>query len=180
MAQFPLDPMLSKILIKSQEYKCVDQIMTICAMLSIGNSAFYRPKDRIMHADNARRTFFRVGGDHISLLNVFNQWKQSNQSAQWCTQNFLQIRSLRRARDIKDQLTGIMQRVQIDVNDEELSIYTDDQNTNIRKCIISGFFMHCARKQKNSVYKTAKYNLPVKIHPSSLLHRDQPQCVIYH
>lgn len=67
--------MLSKILIKSEEYQCVDQIMTICAMLSIGNSVFYRPKDRIMHADNARRTFFRVGGDHISLLNVFNQWK---------------------------------------------------------------------------------------------------------
>lgn len=95
-----------------------DQIMTICAMLSVGNAIFYRPKDKSMHADNARRTFFRVGGDHLSLLNVFNQWKEYNESAQWCTENFIQVRSLRRARDIKDQLMNIMERVEIDVNDE--------------------------------------------------------------
>lgn len=76
--------MLSKMLIKSEEFRCVDQIMTICAMLSVGNSVFYRPKDKAMHADNARRTFFRVGGDHLALLNVFNQWKDSNESGIWC------------------------------------------------------------------------------------------------
>jgi pre-mRNA-splicing factor ATP-dependent RNA helicase DHX16 len=43
-------------------------------MLSIGNAVFYRPKDKLMHADNARATFFKPGGDHLSLLNVYNQW----------------------------------------------------------------------------------------------------------
>ncbi len=75
MAEFPLEPMLSKMLIKSQQYKCIDQIMTICAMLSVGNSVYFRPKDKKMHADNARKTFFRPGGDHLTLLNVYNTWK---------------------------------------------------------------------------------------------------------
>ena len=40
-------------------------------MLSVGNSVFYRPKEKGIHADNARKNFFRPGGDHMSLLNVF-------------------------------------------------------------------------------------------------------------
>lgn len=44
MAEFPLDPMLSKMLISSEKFLCVDQIITICAMLSVGNSVFFRPK----------------------------------------------------------------------------------------------------------------------------------------
>ena len=62
----------------------------------------------------------------------------------------------------------------VDVTNEELSIYEDDQNTNIRRCIISGFFMNCAYNYKDEVYKTAKHNLSVRIHPSSMLHKDQP------
>lgn len=72
-------------LIKSEQYKCIDQIMTICAMLSVGNSVFFRPKDKKMHADNAKKTFFRPGGDHLALLNVFNTWKEFEYSNQWCT-----------------------------------------------------------------------------------------------
>lgn len=84
MAEFPLDPMLSKMLIESEKYRCVDQILTICSMLSVGNSVFFRPKDKQMHADTARKTFYRPGGDHLTLLNVFNMWIDNNESAQWC------------------------------------------------------------------------------------------------
>jgi pre-mRNA-splicing factor ATP-dependent RNA helicase DHX16 len=82
--------------------------MTICAMLSVGNSVFFRPKDKKMHADNSKKTFFRPGGDHLALLNVYNTWKEYEYSNQWCTENFIQVRSLRRARDIKEQLTSLM------------------------------------------------------------------------
>ena len=68
--------MLSKMLIKAEHYKCIDQVITICAMLSVGNSVFFRPKDKRMHADNAKKIFFRPGGDHLTLLNVYNTWKE--------------------------------------------------------------------------------------------------------
>lgn len=64
-----------------------------------------------MHADNAKKSFYRPGGDHLTLLNVYNQWKEYNESTQWCTESFVQIRAMRRARDIKEQLTGLMERV---------------------------------------------------------------------
>ena len=42
-------------------------------MLSVNNAIFYRPKDRAVYADNARANFFRAGGDHLTLLNVYNE-----------------------------------------------------------------------------------------------------------
>lgn len=48
-------------------------MLTIAAMLSVNNSIFYRPKDKVVHADNARMNFVVPGGDHLVLLNVYNQ-----------------------------------------------------------------------------------------------------------
>jgi len=45
MAEFPLDPPLSKMLIKSSEFDCSEEILTIVSMLSVP-AIFYRPKDR--------------------------------------------------------------------------------------------------------------------------------------
>lgn len=71
MAEFPLDPMLSKAIVASDTYKCSEEILSITAMLSVGNSIFYRPKDKQVHADNARMNFhFGNVGDHLALLKV--------------------------------------------------------------------------------------------------------------
>lgn len=71
MAEFPVDPMLSKMIVASDKYKCSEEIVSIAAMLSIGNSIFYRPKDKQVHADNARMNFHTGNvGDHIALLKV--------------------------------------------------------------------------------------------------------------
>ncbi|QCE14002.1 pre-mRNA-splicing factor ATP-dependent RNA helicase DHX16 [Vigna unguiculata] len=105
MAEFPLDPMLSKMIVASENFKCSDDIISIAAMLSVGNSIFYRPKDKQVHADNARMNFHTGNvGDHIALLKVYNSWKETNYSTQWCYENYIQVRSMKRARDIRDQL----------------------------------------------------------------------------
>merc|ERR1711968_19058 len=44
MAEFPLDPQLSKMLIVSPDYKCSNEVLTIAAMLSVSN-VFMRPKE---------------------------------------------------------------------------------------------------------------------------------------
>lgn len=100
----------------SFRYKCVEQILTITAMLSVNNAIFYRPKDKVVHADNARVNFFRPGGDHLTLLNVYDQWVETGYSTQWCYENFIQHRSMKRARDVREQLEGLMERVEIEIS----------------------------------------------------------------
>ncbi|KAF8691662.1 hypothetical protein HU200_040045 [Digitaria exilis] len=116
MAEFPLDPMLSKMIVASEKYKCSDEVISIASMLSIGSSIFYRPKDKQVHADNARLNFHTGNvGDHIALLNVYSSWKETDYSTQWCYENYIQARIMKRARDIRDQLEGLMERVEIEV-----------------------------------------------------------------
>uniref|UniRef100_A0A673NIY1 RNA helicase n=1 Tax=Sinocyclocheilus rhinocerous TaxID=307959 RepID=A0A673NIY1_9TELE len=113
MAELPVDPMLSKMILASEHYKCSEEILTVAAMLSVNNSIFYRPKDKVVHADNARMNFVVPGGDHIVLLNVYTQ---SGYSTQWCFENFIQFRSMKRARDVRDQLEGLMDRIEVELS----------------------------------------------------------------
>ncbi|CAN1351274.1 Pre-mRNA-splicing factor ATP-dependent RNA helicase DEAH1 [Linum perenne] len=175
MAEFPLDPMLSKMIVASDKYKCSDEIISIAAMLSVGNSIFYRPKDKQVHADNARLNFHTGNvGDHIALLKVYSSWKETNFSTQWCYENYIQVRSMKRARDIRDQLEGLLERVEI-----EITASPNDVD-GIKKSITSGFFPHSAKLQKNGSYRTVKHPQTVHIHPSSGLSQVLPRWVIYH
>ncbi|XP_057952241.1 pre-mRNA-splicing factor ATP-dependent RNA helicase DEAH1-like isoform X2 [Malania oleifera] len=175
MAEFPLDPMLSKMIVASDKYKCSDDIISIAAMLSVGNSIFYRPKDKQVHADNARMNFHTGNvGDHIALLKVYSSWKETNFSTQWCYENYIQVRSMKRARDVRDQLEGLLERVEI-----ELLSNPNDLEA-IKKAITSGFFPHSARLQKNGSYRTVKHPQTVHIHPSSGLAQVLPRWVVYH
>ncbi|MEQ2171797.1 putative pre-mRNA-splicing factor ATP-dependent RNA helicase dhx16, partial [Goodea atripinnis] len=101
--------------VQSLKYKCSEEVLSIAAMLSVNNSIFYRPKDKVVHADNARMNFVVPGGDHLVLLNVYTQWVESDYSTQWCYENFIQFRSMRRARDVRDQLEGLMERIEVEV-----------------------------------------------------------------
>jgi len=74
MNEFPMEPSMAKILITSVEYKCSAEMLTIVSMLSVP-SVFYRPKERLEEADAAREKFAVPESDHLTLLNVFQQWK---------------------------------------------------------------------------------------------------------
>ncbi|KAF5360989.1 hypothetical protein D9756_004819 [Leucocoprinus leucothites] len=179
MAEFPVDPMLSKAIISSEKYGCTDEVLTIIAMLSESGSLFYRPKDKKLHADQARQNFVRPGGDHFTLLNVWEQWAETNYSQQFCYEQFLQFKSLSRARDIRDQLAGLCERVEIVI---ESNVNSNDI-TPVQKAITAGYFYNTAQLQKSGdSYRTMKTNHTVYIHPSSSLFQAQPpvKTVLYY
>ncbi len=174
MAEFPLDPMMAKMILASEKYKCSAEILTVAAMLSNNASIFYRPKDKIIYADTARKNFFRPGGDHLTLLNVYNQWAETDYSSQWCMENFIQHRSMKRARDIRDQLEGLLERVEVEL------VSNPHDSQKILKAVTAGYFYHTARFSKGGNYKTVKHNQSVMVHPNSSMFEDLPRWVIYH
>lgn len=112
MAEFPLEPPLSKMLLASVDLGCSDEILTIIAMIQTGN-IFYRPREKQAQADQKRAKFFQPEGDHLTLLAVYEAWKAKNFSGPWCFENFVQSRSLRRAQDVRKQLLSIMDKYDI-------------------------------------------------------------------
>ncbi|CAN6831704.1 unnamed protein product, partial [Brassica oleracea] len=173
MAEFPLEPPLSKMLLASVDLGCSDEILTMIAMIQTGN-IFYRPRDKQAQADQKRAKFFQPEGDHLTLLAVYEAWKANNFSGQWCFDNFIQSRSLRRAQDVRKQLLSIMDKYKLDV------VSAGKNFTRIRKAITAGFFFHGARKDPQEGYRTLVENQPVYIHPGSALFQRQPDWVIYH
>lgn len=48
-------------------------------------------------------------------LSVTQGWAESDFSSQWCYENYVQLRSMKRARDIREQLVNLMERVEIEL-----------------------------------------------------------------
>ncbi len=174
MAEFPVDPMMSKMLISAEKYGCVEEVLSVTAMLNTGGALFYRPKDKAVHADNARLNFHRPGGDHLTLLCVWNEWVESGYSTQWCFENFIQHRSMRRARDVRDQLAGLMDRVEIEISS------CGGEDVPVRKAVTAGYFYNTARLSRSGNYKTVKHAQDVQVHPSSCMKELRPRWLIYH
>jgi len=173
MAEFPLEPQLSKMLLTSVDLQCSEEIITIVSMLSVQN-IFYRPRDKQNLADQKRAKFSHPDGDHLTLLNVYEMWKSNKCSNPWCHDNFIQARALKKAEDIKKQLIKIMERYKLPV------LKCNKDYNRVRKAITAGFFAHVARKDPKEGYKTLIDNQTIFIHPSSALFNKAPEWVVYH
>jgi pre-mRNA-splicing factor ATP-dependent RNA helicase DHX16 len=179
MAEFPLDPMMSKALIVSEEYGVSEEILTIVSMLSVGGTIFYRPKEKAMFADVAKQNFARGGGgDHLCLLRCYTQWAETNYSTQWCFENYLQVRSMTRARDVREQILGLCERTEIETSSNPSDI------DSICKSLTAGYFYNVAKFAQSGEYKTVKRAHTVYIHPSSCLASENsenpPRWLMYH
>lgn len=179
MAEFPTDPMLARAILAADKYGCVDEVLSIVAMLGEASALFFRPKDKKIHADSARARFTnKEGGDHLTLLRIFTEWVDSDYSLVWAKENFLQQRSLTRARDVRDQLARLCDRVEIDPNK---TCGGAADMIPIQKAITAGFFPNSARLQRDGQsYRQVKNGQVVYIHPSSVLMEVNPKWVIYH
>lgn len=184
MADFPIDPMFSKALLHSAQYGLVDEISTIIAMLGESSNLFYRPKDKKEEADKKKELFYDVTGDHLTLLNVWNHWKDTQYSSLWCQDNFIQYRSLKRVKEVKDQLTSLCKKAGLFLQSSNATLAEEDNKTeHIQKSIVAGFFPHVVRLSKmGDSYRTLKKNQAVYIHPSSSLYpqKPPPKLLLYH
>ncbi|VDO94179.1 unnamed protein product [Soboliphyme baturini] len=134
MAEFPLDPQLSKMLIASCDLNCSNEVLSITAMLS----------------------------DH--------------EDVQWCYENFISYRSMKNADNVRQQLSRIMDRFNLKRTSTEFT--SKDYYMNIRKALVSGFFMQIAHLERAGHYLTVKDNQVVQLHPSTVLDH-KPEWVVY-
>jgi ATP-dependent RNA helicase DHX8/PRP22 len=173
MADFPMEPSLAKVLLASVEKGCSDEMVTIVAMLNLQN-IFYRPKEKQTQADQKKAKFHDPHGDHLTLLNVYNSWKNNGFSNPWCFENFIQARSMRRAKEVRDQIVKIMDRHRHPL------VSCGREMDRVRKALCTGFFRNTARKDPQEGYKTLIEGTPVYLHPSSALFGKQAEWVVYH
>jgi len=178
MAELPLDIKLSKMVLESERYQCQQQVLSIISVLSEASSLFLRPKDKKVAADAARARFSSTeGGDFMTYLNIWNQYEESGFDSRWATENFLQWRCLSRARNVRDQLQNLCDRVEV-----PYSSCGSTDHVAIRKCITSAYFGNAARLARDGLsYRTVSNNgMTVFIHPSSSLIENRPKWIVFY
>ncbi|XP_010248953.1 PREDICTED: pre-mRNA-splicing factor ATP-dependent RNA helicase DEAH7 [Nelumbo nucifera] len=175
MVEFPLDPPLAKMLLMGEQLGCVNEVLTIVSMLSVP-SVFFRPKDRAEESDAAREKFFVPESDHLTLLNVYQQWKANQYRGDWCNDHFLHVKGLKKAREVRSQLLDILKTLKI-----PLTTCGPDWDV-VRKAICSAYFHNAARLKGVGEYVNCRNGMPCHLHPSSALYGlgYTPDYVVYH
>ena len=170
MNQFPLEPELSKMVLAGVKYKCINDMLTIAATLSV-KSPFLRPRGKENEADSKKYQFTHHTGDHITLIMVYNAFKKNEFTNNWCRDNFINIRTMKAIDNVRGQLADILKKMNIQVPDND---YNNEikgkRERRILKSLIAGYFAQVAHLETAGYYITVKDNQYVFIHPSSYLH----------
>eukprot|EP00200_Dunaliella_tertiolecta_P008619 CAMPEP_0202370528 /NCGR_PEP_ID=MMETSP1127-20130417/2125_1 /ASSEMBLY_ACC=CAM_ASM_000462 /TAXON_ID=3047 /ORGANISM="Dunaliella tertiolecta, Strain CCMP1320" /LENGTH=1402 /DNA_ID=CAMNT_0048966503 /DNA_START=21 /DNA_END=4229 /DNA_ORIENTATION=- len=175
MVEFPLEPSLAKMLLAGAEMGCASEALTIVSMLSVP-PVFFRPNDRAEESDAAREKFFIPESDHLTLLHVYQQWKNNGYSTTWCDRHYLHAKGLRKAKEVRQQLMDILvqQKIKMTTAGHEWDV--------VRKAICSAYFQNAAKFKSIGEYVNCRTGMPAHMHPSSALYGlgFTPDYVVYH
>ena len=172
MAKFPMDADVARMLVASHTYSCQSEILTLAAMLSgdrPGSVFVLVGKKRREMAQQMRQKFTHVSGDHLTYINVYNEFKQNGYSEDRCYNNYVNFKILNEASTIFEQLENMMLELKLM---EPVFYHILSEDSNVLKAILTGNICHLAQKvlitkSYNQEYRTVRGNILVTLHPST-------------
>jgi ATP-dependent helicase HrpA len=174
MAQFPLDPRVSRMLIEAQKQACVNEIAVIAAALSIQDPR-ERPYDKTDQASIAHALFAHPESDFLTYLHIWNRYHGSLESLptqsklrKFCRIHFISYRRMIEWRDIYHQILDIIDGKNKPAKSKKhIKIEIDQEIADkIHHCILSGYLSNIAQKKVKNFYNAAK-SRAVMIYPGS-------------
>eukprot|EP01083_Nonionella_stella_P177873 626615_1 len=171
MSRLPLDPMYSKILIESQNYKCVDIALSLVSIISANSGTssdlFLRPAASLKEEEKGRyyeahKQFDSKYGDIISWLLLFNHYMRvSDERAdnehgvyRWTQTHFVNGRILKNALKIRNQLQEIVRK---EFDEDVWDKQSMKPIKSIRKVLAKSLFMQTATMVDHSNKNSYKY-----------------------
>ncbi|EDL17782.1 putative pre-mRNA-splicing factor ATP-dependent RNA helicase DHX32 isoform b [Mus musculus] len=188
MSEFPLDPQLSKSILASCEFDCVDEMLTIAAMVTAPSCFLHVPHGAEEAAVTCWKTFLHPEGDHFTLINVYNAYQDTVLNSanehcveMWCHDCFLSCSALRMADVIRAELLEIIKRIELPY--AEPAFGSKENGLNIKKALLSGYFMQIARDVDGSGnYLMLTHKQVAQLHPLSSysITKKMPEWVLFH
>ena len=178
MAQLPLDPRISRIIIESMSLGASREVTILAAALSVQDPRI-RPPDKEHKADEAHRRFVGKTSDFLTLLNIWNSFfipgdepVSKSRLARFCKNNFLSWQRMREWIDVHDQINRLL-RINKQFRPNQASAGYDA----IHIALASGFLRNiCLKKEKNTYLSAG--NREVILFPGSGLYNKGPQWAV--
>lgn len=205
MVEFPLDPPLARMILAAAygygDYPfvcCTEEILTIVSMLSVPGDLFMKvgkhdsgtngsdstSETRMQASDAARERFAVPESDHLTLLNIYQQWNSSGRKQWWCKKNWIFSRSLERASEVREQLVFICKQQKIPLRSCTTTTSLDPRASwdPVRRAIAASYVHKVAKFKGIGEYFNMRTGMPCKLHPTSSLYGlgYTPEYVVYH
>lgn len=174
MARLPVDPMFARVLLAATQLGCGVEALEVVAMMSAEN-IFYNPRHKQDECLSVRKKFIHPSGDHLTLMTVYKMYQEvpKKDRTQWCADNFINIRSLRKSQDIYMQLEAHLRALGLPL------VSCGDNATPISKALVMGLFPHATRQLADGSYQVIATGQQVHIHPSSVLSGKKVPCLVF-
>ncbi|KAK0323600.1 hypothetical protein LTR82_005347 [Friedmanniomyces endolithicus] len=201
IAELGIEPMLAKALLSSPDFGCVNEMLSIAAMIQVSGqgSGVWFSHDNKTGEEKARRSFAVEEGDHLTLLNVYQAFvTKGKQEAKWCQKHYLNFKTLSRAVRIRNQLRRALERFGIAVLDPAADVGVLKAGglpiqTRILRSLTSGYFPHAARMQADGTFRSIGGQsgkgsggedggggaMVMHAHPSSLMFNRKAEWVVF-
>uniref|UniRef100_A0A6N2MWM8 RNA helicase n=1 Tax=Salix viminalis TaxID=40686 RepID=A0A6N2MWM8_SALVM len=181
MAELPLEPSLSRTLMEANENGCLSQALTVAAIGKSNEKKRKHPPSDLPDGSG--------WGDHVQLLQIFEEWDQNDFDIGWCKDNGLQVRGMMFVKDVRRQLSQLMQKIakgSLNVRTNERYKERQRGYKNLRKALCVGYANKLAERMvQHNGYRTIGFKPQlVQVHPSSTLKTDEdgmfPNYIVYH
>lgn len=163
MSQFPTEPRVSAMLMASLEMECSEEILSVAAVLQV-RELFLMPRSeqQKMDYDATVADVIDRSGDHVTVVNVMEELAHADEEE--CRARFVNYLALKRAKEIRAQLSRFLRRFGKLKCAEEL-----ERSRIVRKCVSAGFFFNIARLGNDGRYYTIRGKHGIRISDRSIL-----------
>ena len=160
MSRLPLDPRIARMILDAEKEGCLEEVIVIAAALSIQDPR-ERPLEKEQAADQAHRPFVNPASDFITLLNIWNRYREvqreektQNRMRRFCKSHFLSYRRMREWRDVYEQIREILKEAGHKKRTKRL--VGEDLYAGIHRAVLSGYLSSIGIRKEKNIYRMAK------------------------
>lgn len=179
LARLPIDPRIGRMILAAGKESCLHEVLIIASALSIQD-----PRERPMNmqdaADAAHEEFDDQTSDFLSLLKLWNAWKDrrkhlsGSKLRKWCKEHFLSFVRMREWEDLHSQLGDMANELHLRAGRGD----GKQVGAKIHRALLTGLLCNIAQKTENDRelgnYLGGRSNR-YHIFPGSVLYRNGPK-----
>lgn len=175
LAPMPVDAKYAKMLIYGIVLKCLDSVLSIVSILSMGDQIFVlpiKPADRFKCHQIRRELGGTSMSDHFVMLKIFQKWLNMKNShmneRRFCEDNFISSSAMEHVKGIRSQIMSYLQSSGLLKGSSDHNLNSANWSV-IKACLCAGLYPNVARidRKKRNMYSDIDQKL--MFHMSSIV-----------
>ncbi|KAI0117327.1 P-loop containing nucleoside triphosphate hydrolase protein [Daldinia grandis] len=189
LALFPVSAPYGRVLLAASkpQYDCLLEVIDIIACITSGENIFHQLQSEEVReeVEEYRKELYRREGDILTYLTTMQRYAAENANRiEWCKKRKVNIRNMKQALNIRKQLRGICLKEKLFTetpppDPQPFVPMSPERATLLLKCFMKGFGTKCALLAPDSSYVTIQGKHVVAIHPSSVLHGQKREAIMF-